>query len=96
MGHLFVMSWVRVRRVALGYSFGIMYVEWYGVCNFVVFSVVDVLTYRVWFCKTVTYTTIGHYSQPRIRFPLFKFEIVYTSRFATTGLSVCMILCDVP
>ena len=38
MGHLFVPSWARVRWVALG----VMYCEWYGVCDFVVLSVVEV------------------------------------------------------
>ena len=33
-GHLFVLSWARVRRVALGECcFGVMYGEWYGVCD---------------------------------------------------------------
>ena len=38
MGHLFVQSWARVRRVALGSVVS----EWYGVCDFVVLSVVEV------------------------------------------------------
>ena len=37
MGHLFVLSWARVRR-----CFGVMYGEWYGVCDFGVVSVVEV------------------------------------------------------
>ena len=43
-GHLFVLSWARVRRVARGGEccFGVMYCEWYGVCDFVVLSVVEV------------------------------------------------------
>ena len=42
-GHLFVLSWARVRRVARGECcFGVMYCEWYGVCDFVVLSVVEV------------------------------------------------------
>ena len=42
-GHLFVRSWARVRRVARGECcFGVMYCEWYGVCDFVVLSVVEV------------------------------------------------------
>ena len=42
-GHLFVLSWARVRRVALGECcFGVMYGEWYGICDFVVLSVVEV------------------------------------------------------
>ena len=42
-GHLFVLSWARVRRVARGKCcFGVMYCEWYGVCDFVVLSVVEV------------------------------------------------------
>ena len=36
-GHLFVLSWVMVRRVALG-----SVLDWYGVCDFVVLSVVEV------------------------------------------------------
>ena len=36
MGQLFVMSLARVRRVILGV---LMYVEWYGVCNCVVYLV---------------------------------------------------------
>ena len=43
MGHLFVLSWTKVRRVSRGECcFGIMYCEWYGVCDFVVLSVVEV------------------------------------------------------
>ena len=43
MVHLFVLSWARVRRVARGECcFGVMYCEWYGVCDFVVLSVVEV------------------------------------------------------
>ena len=43
MGHLFVLSWARVRRVARGECcFGVMYCEWYAVCDFVVLSVVEV------------------------------------------------------
>ena len=43
MEHLFVLSWTMVQRVARGeYCFGVMYCEWYGVCDFVVLSVVDV------------------------------------------------------
>ena len=44
MEHLFVLSWARVRRVARGgeFCFGVMYCEWYGVCDFVVLSVVEV------------------------------------------------------
>ena len=43
MGHVFVLSWARVRRDALGECcFGVMYGEWYGVCDFVVLSVVEV------------------------------------------------------
>ena len=43
MGHLFVLSWVRVRRVARGgVLFRVMYCEWYGVCDFIVLSVVEV------------------------------------------------------
>ena len=38
MGHLFVLSWARVRRC----FFGVMYGEWYGVCDFGVVSVVEV------------------------------------------------------
>ena len=42
-GHLFVLSWARVRRVARGECcFGVMYCEWYGVCDFVVLWVVEV------------------------------------------------------
>ena len=42
-GHLFVLSWAMVRRVARGECcFGVMYCEWYGVCDFVVLSVVEV------------------------------------------------------
>ena len=42
-GHLFVLRWARVRRVARGECyFGVMYSEWYGVCDFVVLSVVEV------------------------------------------------------
>ena len=44
-GHLFVLSWARVRRVARGGGvccFGVMYCECYGVCDFVVLSVVEV------------------------------------------------------
>ena len=38
MEHLFVLSWARVRQVARGECcFGVMYCEWYGVCDFVVF-----------------------------------------------------------
>ena len=37
-GHLFALGWARVRRVARG----VMYCEWYGVCDFVVLSVVEV------------------------------------------------------
>ena len=37
-GHLFVLSWARVRQVARG----VMYCEWYGVCDFVVLLVVKV------------------------------------------------------
>ena len=41
--HLFVLSWAWVRWVALGsVTFEIMYVEMYGVCNFVVISAVEV------------------------------------------------------
>ena len=36
---MFVLSWARVRRVAQG---GVLYFEWYGVCDFVVLSVVAV------------------------------------------------------
>ena len=39
---MFVLSWARVRRVARGCCFGVMYCEWYGVCDFVVLSVVEV------------------------------------------------------
>ena len=43
MGHLFVLNWARVRRVARGECcFGVMYCEWYGFCDFVVLSVVEV------------------------------------------------------
>ena len=31
VGHLFVLRWAMIRRVALGACFGKMYVEWYGV-----------------------------------------------------------------
>ena len=43
MGQLFVLSWARVRRVARGGGccFRVMYCEWYGVCDFVVLSVVE-------------------------------------------------------
>ena len=42
-GHLFVLSWARVRRVARGECcFGVLYCEWYGVCDHVVLSVVEV------------------------------------------------------
>ena len=42
-GHMFVLSWPRVRRVARGECcFGVMYCEWYGACGFVVLSVVEV------------------------------------------------------
>ena len=37
-GHLFVLSWARVRRGARGSVVS----EWYGVCDFVVLSVVGV------------------------------------------------------
>ena len=41
--HLFVLSWARVRLVAQGECFfGVMYCEWYGVCDFVVLSVDEV------------------------------------------------------
>ena len=39
MGHLFVLRWARVRRIARGVLFRS---EWYGVCDFVVLSVVEV------------------------------------------------------
>ena len=39
---MFVLSWTRVRRVARGRLFGVMYCEWYCVCDFVVLSVVEV------------------------------------------------------
>ena len=40
---MFALSWARVRRVARGECcFGVMYCEWYGVCDFVVLSVVEV------------------------------------------------------
>ena len=43
MGTLFILRWARVRRVARGsVFFGVMYCEWYGVCDFVVLSVVEV------------------------------------------------------
>ena len=43
LGHLFVLSLAMVRWVGLvECCFGIMYVEWYGICNFVVISAVDV------------------------------------------------------
>ena len=42
-GHLFVLSWDRVRRVARrSVVSGVMYCEWYGVRDFVVLSVVEV------------------------------------------------------
>ena len=37
-----MLSWVRVRRVARGCISGVMYCEWYGVCDFVVLSFVEV------------------------------------------------------
>ena len=37
VGHVFVISGVGYD----GLLWGIMYVEWYGACNFLVFSVVD-------------------------------------------------------
>ena len=40
--HLFVLSWARVQRVLWECCFGVVYGEWYGVCDFVVLSVVDV------------------------------------------------------
>ena len=40
--HLFGLSWARVLRVAQGSCFGVMYCEWYGVCDFVVLSVIEV------------------------------------------------------
>ena len=45
LGHVFVLSWARVRRAARGGGeccFGVMYCEWYGVCDFVVMLVVAV------------------------------------------------------
>ena len=40
---MFVLSSARVRRVARGEcSFGVMHCEWYGVCDFIVLSVVEV------------------------------------------------------
>ena len=40
---MFVLSWARVPLRFFGECcFGMMYVEWYGVCNFVVFSVVEI------------------------------------------------------
>ena len=43
IGYLFVLRWTRVRRVARGECcFGVMYCELYGVCDFVVLSVVEV------------------------------------------------------
>ena len=34
MGHLFVLSWARVRQVSVGgCCFGVMYGEWYSVCD---------------------------------------------------------------
>ena len=43
-GHLLVLSWTRVRRDAAlgGGCFGVMYGDWYGVCDFVMLSVVEV------------------------------------------------------
>ena len=41
-GHLFGLRWARVRRVARGTCFGVMYCEWYGLCDFLVLSVVEV------------------------------------------------------
>ena len=38
---LFVLSWDRVTSGSGECYFGIRYVEWFGVCNFVVSSVVD-------------------------------------------------------
>ena len=39
---MFVLIWARVHRVALDECcIGMMYVEWYGVCNCVVFTVVE-------------------------------------------------------
>ena len=43
---LFVLIWARVRWVARGECcFGVMYCDWYGVCDFVRLSVVGVCDY---------------------------------------------------
>ena len=41
-GYLFVLSWARVPRVTRECCFGVMYCGWYGICDFVVLSVVEI------------------------------------------------------
>ena len=43
MCDLFIMIWAMVMGCSGDCCFGVIYIEWYGVCNFVVISVVEVL-----------------------------------------------------
>ena len=47
--------------------FGVMTVEWYGVCNYVVFSVVEIyLTMVVCICSSLLYGVVGVWCSGRV------------------------------